>query len=415
MDNLSRMQLESVKHLSSRKAAEQLGVGKTTINRYRREYGMTNDAGITDSSADGSVTVDAIAETVSEADAVLAARGIDADQYNVTYGFSEWDGPDGTRKQAVRIKAAPKPVSVLTEDRKPDIDELFAIIENDEPVIGGIVGAGTLVVTPADWQIGKVDYHGGSAETLQRIRNSLTALCERIDARSKSYQTIVLAELGDVVENFYNTSSQRETNDLDITSQIRVARRMLLEVIRELAKRCYNLVYVTVPSNHGSVRVGQQAQAATTDNDWGLSISEQIEDVLKENPAAYGHVQVVRPSRLEESVTVTVADADDPEKPYSDTKIGFVHGHQASSPDKLGEWWKGQSHGRRPVGEADILVTGHWHSLRVQHSGDARWLIVAPTSDAGSSWFTSRTGGFSQMGMLSFEVEDGNWRDMVIN
>lgn len=409
MNALTREQIAAVKGKSSRQAAEILGVDKSTINRARVKYGLQEDRAITDPADDGTITIDDVAQTKEQADWLLEDYGIDREEYDVSYGFSRWDAADGSEKKSVRIKASPKPSSTLAE--KADVDELIAAIAADlEPPLFTEQYAGTLVLAPADWQIGKTDYEGGTKETLERIRQSLSVVVERLAERGQPYENIVLAEMGDIVENFYNTSSQRETNDLDITSQIRVARRMMLEVIREVAPWCDNLYYVAVPSNHGSVRVGFKQQAATVDNDWGLEIQAQVMDALAENPTAYGHVKAVKPAKNEESVALDIFEDGD-----HVGVLGFVHGHQASNPDKIGQWWAGQSHGRRPTAMADILVTGHWHSLRVQHSGDARWIIVAPTSDPGSSWFTEKTGENSQSGMLSFELDGKNWKDLRIN
>lgn len=98
----------------------------------------------------------------------------------------------------------------------------------------------------------------------------------------------------------------------------------------------------------------------------------------------------------------------------SGTDIGVVHGHQAGSPDRIGDWWKGQSHGRMPVSEARILIAGHFHSLRVQQSGDARWIMVGPASDRGSSWFTNAKGEQSESGMLSFTTANNEWNNLRV-
>ena len=34
-------------------------------------------------------------------------------------------------------------------------------------------------------------------------------------------------------------------------------------------------------------------------------------------------------------------------------------------------FWSGQALGRQPVGAADLLISGHWHHLRVQQLGEA--------------------------------------------
>jgi hypothetical protein len=393
-------QLASVAHLSSREAAEVLGVGKTTINRYRSL--------MESSSEDGEVTVSSEKPseaplTTVDADQVLVDHGLVPEAYNRFYEFSTRNSPtldDPDRiVHSVKVRAVPKKI---TDRVELDVDELVRRIgQEDYSFVESESTERTLVVTPSDLQIGKTDYNGGTQQTIDRVKASLARIIAI--AQQNHYSEIVVAELGDVVENFYNTSSQRETNDLDITSQIRVARRLLLEFIVRLAPLTESLTYVAVPSNHGSVRVGFKAQAGDSSNDWGLEISHQLEDAVRMN-ASLNHVKFVRPEGLHESVLHVT----------NGTRLGFVHGHQSRSADKLGEWWKGQSHGRMPVADADILVSGHWHSFRVQHSGDARWVMVSPASDPGSAWFTELTGQSSVSGMLSFTTENGKWGELQI-
>ncbi len=261
----------------------------------------------------------------------------------------------------------------------------------------------TMVILPADFQVGKHDERGGTTELIARVRKSLDLIEERVVREAPA--EIVVADLGDIIENFYNTSSQRETNDVHLTEQIRIARRLILEILKRLSYYCVDITYVAVPSNHATVRVGPKSPAASPDNDFGLEISYQIEDVLKDRPGFEG-VKFVRPSKWEEAVTVETRDG---------TVLGFVHGHQTKSHDKIGDWWKGQDHGRRSnLHKADILFVGHWHSFRVQQSGDGRWVIVAPSSDGGSSWFANLSGETSMSGILHIRVRNGGWLDPQI-
>jgi len=98
----------------------------------------------------------------------------------------------------------------------------------------------------------------------------------------------------------------------------------------------------------------------------------------------------------------------------SGTRIGVTHSDKAGSPDKLGNWWMGQSHGEMPTAHADILLCGHWHSLRVQQSGNKKWIIVGSASDRGSSWFTNARGEQSVSGVTAFVTRDGLWHDLRV-
>lgn len=283
-------------------------------------------------------------------------------------------------------------------------DDISRLLENfNPPVPTGPANDVARIVCLADWQLGKSDVNGGSKETIERIMTGVYKVKAMLKA--EPVQRLVLADLGDIIENFQNTRSQAQTNDMDLTTQIRTARELLVRIIRELAPLAPQVQYVAVPSNHCQVRAeGSKDLASTTDNDWGLELQSQIRLALEDREWS-AHVRFIRPERLEEAVTVDIGGA----------KVGFTHGHQARSPERIAEWWKGQSHGRRSnLHNADYLIHGHYHNFRISQSGDQRWLIGTPSSDPGSTWFTNSTGESSTAGTLTFILEDGQWRNMEI-
>jgi len=66
-------------------------------------------------------------------------------------------------------------------------------------------------------------------------------------------------------------------------------------------------------------------------------------------------------------------------------------------------------HGKQPAGEASVLVTGHYHHLRVVATGGARTWIQAPSLDNGSPWYTRQTGEAAPSGLLTFTAGRGGW------
>lgn len=418
IETLTREQIQSVAGKPSREAARILGVkSKSTINEYRRHYNLPyqTDKAITDpitegysfkQGLDGNITASTrpttAPQTLADAEQLLVDKSVDISRHNVTYGYVEKELASGKKTHQYTIRAVPKRGEELVKE-KLNTDELIRAIDGFDftPLIKTTDNPASFVITPSDMQIGKTSYNGGTPETQERVLNSFAKAVEFV--KEFKPREIVIAELGDPLENFYNTSSQRETNDLDLTGQIRVARRLLLDGIKQLAPYASAVRYATVPSNHGTVRVGFKAPAGDNHNDWGIEIAAQIEDAVREN-STLGHVSFHKPERLHESMLLETAG----------TKLGLVHGHQSRSADKLGEWWKGQDHGRQPVGEADILLSGHWHSFRVYHSGNARWIMVSPASDPGSDWFTNITGEHSETGMLSFTTQNGMWENLTI-
>jgi len=61
--------------------------------------------------------------------------------------------------------------------------------------------------------------------------------------------------------------------------------------------------------------------------------------------------------------------------------IAFTHGHVVNSPDRMLDWWKGQAFGHQKAGEADMLVSAHFHHYRNRAAGKRRtWLQIPALS-----------------------------------
>lgn len=261
----------------------------------------------------------------------------------------------------------------------------------------------TSVLNASDLQVGKAKQRGGGTpETIDRVRASFESFANSLQ-EGPTPTRVILVDGGDGIENIWNVSSQLITNDLEVPEQIRVFRRLMLEGIKLIAPLTPELVYVAVPSNHGQARTGYKSPSGTVDADFGLEISYQLEDAIGENPYLQ-NVSFVRPDPLDETATVET----------SGTKLAFHHGHQSAGPNGHGKWWAGQDHGRMAGWDADILVTAHYHSLRVEQSGDGRWIIGVSSSDASSDWFTNKTGESANQGMTTFDVRDGQWSNLRI-
>lgn len=301
--------------------------------------------------------------------------------------------PDGWEK----ITYDPKKLALVKALEYDDIEK--ALADYRPPATAVSAKVSTEVLCIADLQVGKVASGGGSKELVDRVMKSVTAFEERV--RVTRPGEILLLELGDLVENFSNLSTQRATNDLDMTLQIRIARRLLSEIVKRVAHLAPKVVLVSVPSNHGAVRIeGTKDFASNPNNDWGIEINHQLEEVFS-NREGFEHVEFLRTEGHQESLTYTCLDG---------TVIGVVHGHQASNPTKISDWWKGQSHGRRHgLHLVDILFHGHYHHLSITQTGDERWIIGTPSSDGGSDWFVNKTGEVSTSGMLMLEVSNRNW------
>ena len=253
----------------------------------------------------------------------------------------------------------------------------------------------TSILNAADLQIGKaMQRGGGTPETVARVKQSVAEFAARL-VRDQP-QHVILADNGDPIENCFNTPAQLPTNDLSVPEQIRVFRRLMLEAIKTLAPLVESFTYLAVPSNHGAFRTGYKAAGGTVDADFGLEISYQLQDAIEENPFLE-NVSFTRPRSLDETAEIET----------SNTKLAFNHGHQSGGLFRHGEWWAKQDHGRMAGWDADILVTGHFHTEACYHSGNGRYVIGCSSSDAGSDWFTNKAGESARPGMTSFNVRDG--------
>lgn len=321
----------------------------------------------------------------------------------------EWE--DGSGKEGVgaaytapsklwryRFKVVPK--SARSDE---DIAVLMAeaIATVPDPLISRPVGNfRSKVIDLADFQIGKTDELGGTAETLARSEAALATVVA--DLIANPVAEIILVDGGDSTEGFESSPNAAQTNDLHQTEQIRVWRRILWRWIDALSPLTTRLIVIGVPSNHCRVRKGKNVQGSALD-DWGIEVIAQVSDIAAANPAAYGHVQFVVPNEHEEHVLFTLIGGQ---------ILGVVHGHQKQSPNAIAPWIK--STGRRGLSQADIVLVHHFHHLVVQVFGDKQVLFIAPTNDNGSSWFTPSSGERSEPGVLTLEVDATRWDMDVI-
>lgn len=302
-----------------------------------------------------------------------------------------------------------RPGAVEMEEAKrlswEDLEPVFA--EPHIPPASALAEAHeeTPIVCLADFQVGKVAQGGGTADTVRLVRRALHDITGSL-AGPKRWKRIIVADVGDSTEGFWNVASQAQTNDLSLTDQIRTVQRLYAEAVKLLAPLCESLVYVAVPSNHCSVRtgLGKNSRANAPDDDFGIMISKNIEDIVADREG-FEHVTFSRPEKWEEAVTVQASDG---------THIGFTHGHLAGSQSKVPGWFRDLAFGRRSgLYDARILVHGHWHNFAVQQAGDARWIISCPSADRGSDWWTNISGDSTRPAILTFEARSGNaqnWR-----
>ena len=266
---------------------------------------------------------------------------------------------------------------------------------------------GTLVVALADFQTGKTDVHGGTVNLYKRVRS----VYAQMEAELPHYKTIIAADLGDIIENFMNVGSQRQSNDLNLTDQLEAAISLIWEGLRVLHSKCDNLIYVAVPSNHCEVRTGvgnKNRASSVLSDDYGIHVQRQIRRMAEMRPDVYGNMSFVCPSDYDAACTV---------KPSADDKsvLFFEHGHVGggASQAKMRQHVKNMQAGRIAYAHmANIFVHGHYHTPEMYLVGDKTWVVGVSSIDSGSSWFTNATGESAPSAVTSFVAKDWMVRDM---
>jgi hypothetical protein len=332
-------------------------------------------------------------------DEFLRGAGYDPDVYEVvgnTVRTSKWQQREGGDwLTSFRFTFRLKNVTA-------DLPLLYALAKKTKPATPPLTASEkVLVIVPADYQIGKIDFRGGTAETIARIHESYRAIEKKLKAGK--YEQIVVLDAGDIIEGISNKANlqQLASNDLSVPQQVDLAASLMWDLLK-IATKYAPVTYASVGSNHCQIRVGGQAIGRPAVDDWGRNILQQLARLTKEVGLPVNYL-VAEPE--DESLAFD---------PFGDGfhVIGLVHGHQSGRPDGVPTWWEKQTFGQQPVAAATVLNSGHFHHLQVRElgasaNGGSRYWIQASTSDSGSSWYRRTSGNDSATGIVCYELEKG--------
>jgi hypothetical protein len=287
---------------------------------------------------------------------------------------------------------------VQSKEKMLDLPALYAASAKvPRKVTKTPVSGRVTVVVLADVQAGKVGSRGGTPELLERLADTRVRLAAHLKERRP--ESTVLAEAGDIFEGFNSGGNPMFTNDLSLAQQIDVASTEIYEFIKTLSPHGRVDVMATT-SNHTAWRNGKQALGRPGD-DLGLLAHKQVSKVTEAAGIdAVWHI----PGMYDEAVIHNVGG----------TVLGMVHGNQFS-PGAASKWWSQQQHGGQPIGAADVLVSGHYHHLRIEPTGRnpytnrSKWWLQAPTLDNGSDWFRNIAGDDSDPGLLVFDIDENGF------
>jgi predicted phosphodiesterase len=258
----------------------------------------------------------------------------------------------------------------------------------------------SFVVALGDLQLGKADGDGVEG-TVDRFMASTDKAVARYKQLSKIglVNSIRLFHLGDCIEGFTAMGgAQTWRTVLTTTEQFRLYRRLLMEQVKAFAAITDDLVMAGIPGNHDEALRPIQ----TYGDSWAIEAVSTVRDALLE-AKGYDHVKMLASARDELTLTLDV----------SGTIVGLAHGHQWRS-NGAEKWWAGQSHGRQPIGDADILFSGHLHHLRiVEDTGGKTWIQV-PALESESTFWRHRTGQVTRPGIVTAVVGGGGWSSLEV-
>ena len=333
-------------------------------------------------------------------DAFILDAGLDPNEVEVVEPVQVrgWDAPQAgggvVRMRYYRL-------TVKRRTLKVDLDELIREAKRNrrrkQADRCSVSTEHAFVVALGDLQLGKMDGDGVEG-TVARFLATTDAAVKRYKRVAKG-APVYLIHLGDCIEGFMSQGGANAwRTTLTTTEQVRLYRKLLLLQVKAFAAVAPSLVVVGVPGNHDEAH----RPLHTYGDSWATDAIAAVRESL-EFAGGYEHVTLHAPARDELTLTLDVCG----------TRVGMAHGHQWRA-GQATTWWAKQSHGRQPIGDADLLLSAHLHHLRVEHTGsDKTWLQV-PALESGSTWWKHRTGEWGQPGIVTMLVGGGTWSALEV-
>lgn len=300
-------------------------------------------------------------------------------------------GEDAVTRPVWRYRFAVEEISEASTNIDELVQEVKRLRMRKPKPVGG---EGTLVVSWNDWQLFK-SAGDGIEGTIARIYDSFDATLDRVaELRrlGRSYPRLLVAASGDLVEGCAIYPHQSWELQGDSRDQENAGRRLIVAGLKRFAAHFDEIQVLAVGGNHGENRI--DGKKINRHDNADQKIMEQAADILSES-GRFGHIQFRVPHE-ELAATLEVEG----------WVLGLTHGHiagkGAGNPEtKIFNWFKGQAAGKKPAGDADVLLTSHFHHARVADWGGCVWL-QAPALDGGSPQHSDLTGMDAAPGLLTF-------------
>lgn len=256
--------------------------------------------------------------------------------------------------------------------------------------------AAVFVAPAGDLQAGKIDGGGTDAlvsryaDEVERTVNRYGDLC--------TGAPVVLPQLGDCIEgNVSQGGAVKGRSDLPIDAQVEVYARLLEHTVDAyLHAGAPSVLVPAVPGNHDETSRQAGKLDTSFSSSWALLAVRLLARIYRKDE----RVTFLLPDP--DTMTVTVE--------LGGMVVALAHGHQFRG--GFEKWWQGQAAGRTRPGDADLLLAGHLHHLRVQDFGGGRTFLQVPALDGGSQWWTEASGDQTRSRAVSFVIRDGRVHDL---
>jgi len=357
------------------------------------------------------VTTTAIPQT-DDATQALAAMGVTVPVgYRARLAEAKYDPAAWTRDSTDQDKAVTRAIwryryVIEVAPNLVPIDDLLAAISKRKPrTVKPVESETGFVVAGYETQWGKID-QGGSEQILDNLftshEKSLAIFKEHRKRGRAGNVTLLL--VGDCLENG-GISQGGSINaagriDMTLSEQLRVYRRTLQMMVMDWLDHSETLTVAVVGGNHDNVERHGKIERNVRDS-WALEGASSVADAM--DLAGYGErIAWVMPQADEVTVSLMVAG----------TQIGLIHGHQTKG--KMLNYVANHALSREAFGGSDIIVSGHYHHLKVDQLGPKTVHIQTPALEGGSDWYQHSTGISSPAGNVTFLTRNGNWNSLEI-
>lgn len=261
-------------------------------------------------------------------------------------------------------------------------------------------GPGTFVTPIGDTQTHKTVRGAGIEQFLDQLDGFFKQAVQRAISLDGQINELVVPLLGDIVEGCDIFPHQSYHIDGDMRDQVRVSSLFILDYLDRMAPLFEKVRVVSVPGNHGEQR--RNGKRVNRHDNYDQMVAEQVALAAGRDP------------HLKDKVSFMITD----DQPSLTIDIrghiySFTHGSEygktagASPAVKAYAWFKNQAAGRKPVGDSDVLVTGHYHHVILNDFGSMLFHQI-PAMDLGSPEFAYYSGQDAQPGMSTWVVTPEN-------